>query len=134
MIWLITTLLKWLSGGVLDSALRYLERRAASDTERDRISADVVRTYIEAELKTRQAARDIVIAEQGWWVTALIRPAFAYPLAIYYAAVIADSLFRFEWNVAALPAPIDEWSGWIITAYFLVRGFEKTARIFSARR
>ncbi len=93
----------------------------------------MAKSYIQAEIETRQAARDIVIAEQGWWVTALIRPAFAYPLAIYYAAVIADSLFRFDWNVAALPPPIDDWSGWIVTAYFLVRGFEKTARIWKGR-
>jgi len=129
MTWLITTVLKWLSGGVLDSILSHLERRAASETERARINAETAKVFVQAEIESRKAARDIVIAEQGWWVTALIRPAFAYPLAIYYAAVIADSLFRFEWNVASLPAPIDEWSGWIITAYFLVRGVEKTARI-----
>jgi len=129
MTWLITTLLKWLSGGVLDRVLDHLERRAASDSERERLRAETAQVFVHAEIESRRAARDIVIAEQGWWVTALIRPAFAYPLAVYYAAVIADSLFHFDWNVAALPAPIDEWSGWIITAYFLVRGFEKTARI-----
>lgn len=133
MSWLVSKLLAWLSGGVLDRVLAHLERRAASDLERQRITAEVAKSYIEAEIETRRAARDVLLAEQGWWVTALIRPAFAYPLAAYYAAVIADSLFRFDWNVAALPAPIDEWSGWIITAYFLVRGVEKTARIWKGR-
>ena len=105
MSWLITKILSWLSGGVLDRVLGHLERRAASDVERERIRAETAQVFVHAEIESRRAARDIVIAEQGWWVTALIRPAFAYPLAVYYAAIIADSLFHFDWNVAALPAP-----------------------------
>lgn len=125
-----TKVLSWLSGGMLDRMLDHLERRADSETERERIRTNVTIEEIKAEIESRRAARDIVIAEQGWWVTALIRPAFAWPLAIWWAAVIADSLFRFEWNVAALPAPLDEWSGWIIAAYFLTRPIEKAARSF----
>ncbi|MEJ0097805.1 MAG: hypothetical protein WDM84_07600 [Bauldia sp.] len=40
----------------------------------------------------------MLVAEQGRLVTSLMRPAFAYPLAVYYAAVIADSLFHFRWE------------------------------------
>ena len=70
----------------------------------------------------------MLIAEQGGLVTALMRPAFAYPLALYYGAVIADSLLHFRWNVAALPAPIGDWSGWIISAIFLSESGERIAR------
>lgn len=63
-----------------------------------------------------------------------MRPAFAYPLALYYAAVIADSLFLFDWNVAALPAPIGDWSALIISAIFLTESGERITRTIVRRR
>jgi hypothetical protein len=71
---------------------------------------------------------------QGRLVTSLMRPAFAYPLAAYYGAVIADSLFHFRWNVSALPAPIGDWSGWIISAIFLSESGERITRTIANRR
>ena len=47
---------------------------------------------------------------------------FVLPLGIWFAAVVADSIFHFDWNVAALPSPLDQWAGWIISALFLVDG------------
>lgn len=84
---------------------------------------------IQAEVQARMAARDVLIAEQGWWVTRMIRPMFAYPLIFYYAAIVFDSmpLFGHEvgaWRISTLPQPMMDWSGWIICAYFLTRPFE----------
>ncbi|MEM6463341.1 MAG: phage terminase large subunit [Pseudomonadota bacterium] len=47
---------------------------------------------------------------------------FVIPLGVWFAAVVADSLFHFTWNVAALPPPLDTWAGWIVSALFLVDG------------
>jgi hypothetical protein len=127
-------LLRFLSGGVLDKAIDYLRARADSAVERERIDAGVAIEHIRAELGRRQAQRDILLAEQGRLITALMRPAFAYPLAAYYGAVIADSLVHFTWNVAALPAPIGEWSGWIISAIFLSESGERITRTLANRR
>ena len=120
----------WLTSGAADRVLSHLEQRAESRNGRERLKAEITVETIRAEIAARHAARDIVLAEQGWWVTALIRPAFAWPLAIWFAAVVADSLFHFEWDVAALPPPLSEWAGWIVGAYFLTRPFEKAARSF----
>jgi hypothetical protein len=89
---------------------------------------------IRAELTRRQAQRDVLVAEQGRLVTSLMRPAFAYPLAVYYAAVIADSLGHFRWNVAALPHPIGDWSGWVVSAIFLAESGERIARSIGGRK
>jgi hypothetical protein len=126
--------LKFVSSGVLDRTLAALQARADSEVERQRIDATVAIEEVKAELARRQAQRDVLIAEQGRRVTALMRPAFAYPLAIYYAAVIADSLFHFAWNVAALPPPIGQWSGWIISAIFLSESSERITRTIVGRR
>lgn len=130
---LLALLVRLLGGGALDRVLGLLRAQAASATDRDRVSADVAIAHIQAELTRRQAQRDVLIAEQGRLVTSLMRPAFAYPLAVYYGAVIADSLFHFTWNVAALPAPIGDWSGWIISAIFLSESGERITRTLARR-
>ena len=38
----------------------------------DRIAADLAAKEIEAEIKARKQASAIIIAEQGWWYTAII--------------------------------------------------------------
>ena len=126
--------LRLASGGLLDRVLGAMQARADSAVERERIDATVAIEEIKAELGRRQAQRDVLLAEQGRTITSLMRPAFAYPLAIYYGAVIADSLLHFRWNVAALPAPIGEWSGWIISAIFLSESGERITRTLARRR
>lgn len=132
--WLIGAGLKLASSGLIDRVLAGLKAGADSSVERERITATVAIEQVKAELARRQAQRDVLVAEQGRAVTALMRPAFAYPLAVYYAAVIADSLFQFRWNVAALPAPIGDWSGWIISAIFLSESGERITRTIVGRR
>ncbi len=130
---ILALLVRLLGSGVLDRVVGLLRAQASSAADRDRVSADVAIAHIQAEIARRQAQRDVLIAEQGRLVTSLMRPAFAYPLAIYYGAVIADSLFHFTWNVAALPAPIGDWSGWIISAIFLSESGERITRTLARR-
>ena len=132
--WIVSAALKLASSGLLDRVLAVLGTQADGAVEGERITAQVAIEQVRAELGRRQAQRDVLVAEQGRAVTALMRPAFAYPLAAYYAAVIADSLFHFAWNVSALPAPIGDWSGWIISAIFLSESGERITRTIVARR
>jgi len=131
---ILTFLLRIASSGLLDRVMGAMQARADSAVERERIDATVAIEEIKAELGRRQAQRDVLIAEQGRGITALMRPAFAYPLAVYYGAVIADSLFHFRWNVAALPVPIGDWSGWIISAIFLSESGERITRTLVRKR
>ncbi|MDD7908545.1 3TM-type holin [Pseudovibrio exalbescens] len=117
-----------LGGKTVDTVLAHLERKADTQTDRQRIKAQITIEQIRAEIAAQQSARDIVLAEQGWWLTAMIRPAFAWPLIAWWFAVILDSIFKFSWSVAALPSPLDEWAGWIIAAYFMARPLEKLGR------
>lgn len=121
-------LLNMFGGGLAGRVLAYLERQGDRQTERDRLRTQITIETIRAEVEARRAARDVVLAEQGWWVTALIRPAFAWPIVIWSGAIVADSLFHFSWSVSALPSPLDDWAGWIVGAYFLTRPVEKIAR------
>ena len=79
------------------------------------------------EIKTR---RDIIVAEQGWWATAMIRPAIAWLFILHIGAVVLDSTFPpfGSWGIPALPKPYDEYEMWIVLAYFGGRPIEKLAR------
>lgn len=110
MSWVFTNLLSWLTGGTLDRVLDTIDARIDNETEREKIRAEVTRAYVSAQAN--------LLAGRTWWFQLF----FVVPLGLWFAAVVADSVFHFTWNVAALPAPLDIWAGWIISALFLVDG------------
>jgi hypothetical protein len=87
-------------------------------TEQERIEADVLVQQLEAR-------QSVLIAEQGSWMTRMIRPLFALPFIIYNFKVIVydkvlglgitDDLSASYWQLQMV----------IFGAYFLTRGFEK---------
>ena len=123
-------LLSWLGGGVLDRLLAHFEKRQDTGLERDKLVATLTVEEIKAEIETRKLQKELREIEAGWWVTRWISPFIVYPLAIHLNAVIIDSIFRFSWDVAKLPSPIDEWQGAILLSFFLVRPVESFGRSF----
>lgn len=122
-------ILKWLGGGVLTSVLTHLEKRADTETERERIRTQVTIEEVKAELARRNAQRDVLIAEQGNWITRWVRPMWALPFVVYtYKIVIWDKIWP-----GGVTDPLDErmW-GLMMTvagAYFIGRSAEKIATI-----
>ncbi|MEX3008757.1 hypothetical protein [Hoeflea sp. TYP-13] len=105
-----TALLGWLTGGTLDRILDSVDHKVDNETERERIKADIIKTHMQAQAS--------LLVSRTWWFQLF----FVIPLGIWFAAVVADSLFHFTWNVAALPPPLDTWAGWIVSSLFLVDG------------
>jgi len=70
----------------------------------------------------------IIIAEQGWWVTAMIRPMIAWPIGIYmWKVIVWDKVLG--WGVTDPLSPeFTQWAGIVITAYFIGRPLEKGAK------
>lgn len=108
---MIASLLKWLTSGALDRALGSVDTYIESTTDKERIKAEVVQSYYVNRASFMQAG--------GFWLMLL----FAVPVAIYYGAVTAYNLlwcvgcaYPQEWTIAAYPAPLDEWAGWIVIA------------------
>ncbi|MHA1554812.1 MAG: 3TM-type holin [Alphaproteobacteria bacterium] len=107
--------------GVLKALGSAFEDKQNATTDQARIAAD-------ERIARLQAQRDVLVAETGWPVTRWIRPLFAYPVIVHFSAVVADSLFHFTWDVAALPEPMATWEGWVVGAYFITRPIEKLGR------
>lgn len=91
------------------------------------IEAGVLTEVIQADIEINRMKAQMAAVNQQWWVTRYIMPAFAYPIAFHFGAVILDSIFAFEWNIAALPKPMDEWEGQIILSFFIVGTAERVA-------
>jgi hypothetical protein len=107
--------LKWvggfLGGGFLNRALNSVDTYIESTTDKERIKADVVRSYYANRTSWMQAG--------GFWLLLM----FAVPVAVWFGAVTLYNLlwcagcaYPQEWTIAAYPAPLDEWAGWIVLA------------------
>lgn len=106
-------ILKWLGGGILGRALDSVDRSIDNETERQRIKGDVVREYLRANMA--------MMTGRGWWFPLF----FVVPLGLWFASVCIYSIlwcrgcaFPQDWTIAALPSPLDEWSGAIIATLF----------------
>jgi hypothetical protein len=120
-------LLAWLgkliTGGALDRVLETVNQKTEASVERDKLRADIV-------LEHYRTRGDYM--RSGGFVLMLL---FAVPLAGWHALVIydsalgcADCVLANTWTVAALPAPLDEWAGWIVLSIFGVIGVDRIGR------
>lgn len=96
------------TGGSLGKILDTINKKMDNEVLKDQIKADVTKKWVEA-----QAA---LLVGRTWWFQLF----FVIPLGLWWTAVILDSIFGWEHNIAALPKPLDEWAGWIVSALFLV--------------
>lgn len=104
------SVLGWLTGGTLDRVLKSVDHRIDNETERDRIKASIIETQLQAQAS--------LLTGRTWWFQLF----FVVPLGIWFTLVIADSIFLWERDIAALPPPLDQWAGWIVSSLFLVDG------------
>jgi hypothetical protein len=126
-------LLSFLSGGTVGRILDTLDRRADAQTEREKVRKEVTIEAIRAEVAAQQSGRDILIAEQGRWYTAAIRPLLALPVIIFFWKVIVWDKVLGWGSTDPLTGAAAEWAGAIVTTYVGGRTVEKVASTISAR-
>jgi len=115
----------WLTGGTLDRILKTVDTKISNDTTREAVKADLVADYMKAQVA--------ILTGRGWWFPLF----FIAPLGLWFASVCIYSMlfcarcaFPQSWSIAALPAPLDEWSGIIIGSLFVGKlGQELVARL-----
>lgn len=104
MAWLLTTVLNWLGGGVLDRVLGHLEERAKSETERLRITS-----LREQHAMTTQASVITAgMAHKAFWIPWLIA---TVPLAFWFGWGMLDTAFNGALpDVAEIPPGLLPWA------------------------
>lgn len=114
MMWLLkmigSGIISMFTGGSLEKILDTINRKMDNDVQREEIKAEVTKKWVEAQAQ--------LLVGRTWWFQLF----FVIPLGAWWTAVILDSIFGWEHNIAALPSPLDEWAGWIISALFIVDG------------
>lgn len=118
---IIAFLIKLGFGGVVDKALDHMERRAEIQNDRERLKSETTVALAREAVSEAKIMADYNRAKlsfRWFWVFAGM---FIAPLALWWAAVILDSVFMFSWSVADLPTPqMQEWAGDMIRWLFYV--------------
>lgn len=104
----------WLTSGPLDRILRSIDNNVDNTTRREEIKADAIARVTESQVK--------VLTGPGWWFPLF----FVIPAGLWFAAVCIYSVFWCRgcvfpqtWSIAALPPPLDQWMGVIISGLFI---------------
>lgn len=109
----------------LSKIVDYLTTRSNTELGKYKGDIEVATAAVQAEIASRRAAADVLIAEQGRWYTAIMRPIMALPLGLYlWKVVVWDKIVCafYPACVAGSTDPITgnvgEWMGLIIISYF----------------
>ena len=119
-----------IGGPVVNGLINAYKARLDASNTQDRIAADLAAKEIEADIVARKEASAVIIAEQGRWYTAIVRPLLAFPIIIYLWKVIVWDKVLGLGATDPLTGMIADWTGTILTAYVGGRSIEKVARIF----
>ena len=127
-----TPMLQWLAqfltapivNGFLDA---YKAKLAAANAQGVQ-AVEVARAALLAEIDARKSANAVILAEQGRWYTAIVRPLLAAPVVIYLWKVIVWDIVLGLGTTDPIGGDVAEWAGWIVTAYVGGRSLEKIAR------
>ena len=122
---MIGAILSWLTG----SGIKAIggELRAAYEAKLT-AQTDAAKLAAEETIARLEAQQSILLAEQGRWLTAWVRPAIAFPFVLFLWKIIVwdkvlgygttDNLSPELWNLMMV----------VMGAYFLTRPFERVFR------
>jgi hypothetical protein len=122
-----------LGGPFAKAAVDAYRAKLAAENTSEKIAADLAARELEVERRERELATQVVIAEQGRWLTALPRPLFAFAFIIYvWKVVVFDKVLG--WGTTdPLSGDVSQWAMIVLTAYFGGRSLEKVARILGRK-
>ena len=122
---MIASIIKWLvklgAGGIVDRAMTLIDKRAEQETDREKLRADLTAEYLRQVVEETRVMADYNKAKLSFPWFWLFASLFLFPLALWWAAVILDSVFSFPWTIADLPTPqMQTWAGNMIQWVFYV--------------
>ena len=127
--WLASFLTAPIINGFLDAYKAKLDSQNTQGAQ----AAEVARAALLAEVDARKSANAIIIAEQGRWYTAVIRPLLALPVIIYLWKVIVWDKVLGWGTTDAIAGDVGVLAGTIVTTYVGGRSLEKIARTIWSR-
>jgi hypothetical protein len=123
-------LLSFLGGPLVNGLLAAYRARIAQLNSQDQMALTLLQKEIDAEIAARAEASKVLLAEQGHWYTAMIRPLFAIPFIIFeFKVILWDKALHLGSTDALDP---NLWSVFqvVVGAYFGATAIERVSRIF----
>ena len=121
-------LASFLAGPVVNGLIGAYKAKLDAANSAGAQAADLAAKAIAAEIEARKSANAVIIAEQGRWYTAVIRPLLALPVIIYLWKVIVWDKVLGLGTTDAIGGDVGIWAGTIVTTYVGGRSLEKIAR------
>ena len=131
-------ILTWL-GGLLGgpfatAAVDAYRAKLAAGNDANKIAADLAATLAQINEARDALAQQVVIAEQGRWWTAIVRPLIALPFGVFlWKVVIWDTVLKYGHTDPLTPEMYNVMSV-VISAYFGSYAVESAAKIFRAKK
>ena len=133
---MLASILAWLGnligGPFAKAAVAAYRAKLSAENTSEKVAADLAARELAVEQREREVSAQIVVAEQGRWLTALPRPLFAFAFVIYAWKVVVWDKVLGAWTHGAtdpLSGDVARWAMIVLTAYFGGRSLEKVARI-----
>jgi len=121
-------LASFLTAPIINGFIAAYKAKLDAENSQDRTAADLAAKAIAAEIEARKSADALIIAEQGRWYTAIIRPLLALPVIIYLWKVIVWDKVLGLGATDPILGDVAAWSGMIVTTYVGGRSLEKIAK------
>lgn len=128
--WLASFLTAPIINGFLDAYKAKLDSQNPQSAQ----AVEVARAALLAEVDARKSANAIIIAEQGRWYTAMVRPLLVLPVIIYLWKVIVWDKVLGWGTTDVIAGDVGIWAGTIVTTYVGGRSLEKIAKTIWSRR
>lgn len=132
--WIFANLLPLLSGGLVKNVLDHLDKKADSETERERIRTQATIEEIKAAVEVQNQGKELLIAEQGRWYTAAVRPLMVAPFVIFLWKVIVWDKVLGWGTTDALSESLWLFMTTIAGTYFVGRTAEKITGVVTQRK
>lgn len=123
-------LMSFLSGKAFEALVNAYKIKLEAAGKQDALAVDLAKKDIESEIAARTAAKEIIIAEQGHWYTAVVRPLFALPFVIFiWKVVVWDKVLGWGVTDRIDPLMADVLKA-IIYSYFGLAIADRVSRVF----
>jgi hypothetical protein len=130
---MLSWLAQFLTAPIVNGFITAYKARLDAQNSRDAKAAELAEQTILAAIEARKSADAVIIAEQGRWHTAIVRPLLAAPVIVYLWKVIVWDKVLGLGSTDALAGDVATWAGMIVTTYVGGRSLEKIARTIWSR-
>lgn len=136
--WLASLLVNAFGGGLAGELRGALADWRDAETDQKRIEAQERAEFLKGAIALSETQAGVIKAGMQTRVFWVVWSMFALPLALWWAAVILDSLFLYSGRIPDLPVSVRPWADQIFANVFWtgggVAGASVLARAITARR